>query len=201
MYKRQHVYDAHTGEDLLPKVREMVKEKGFLPQDAEQRDQSWLDTYGMVQTIMADFPEFLPNTYDPYYLYPDYKVSHLDPNFTRADEVMAGREKRVFTACAEVIKEGKLGDKFHAISDAHAEMMIKVAEAIAYNKNDRHILIVENNGAIANMQDDAMVEVCLLYTSRTVSSWTPEYYVLRETTEVRVYDLFYPISYTGQVFL
>ena len=27
---------------------------------------------------------------------------------------------------AEVIKEGKLGDKFHAISDAHAEMMIKV---------------------------------------------------------------------------
>ena len=36
---------------------------------------------------------------------------------------------------------------------------------------------------------------------RTVSSWTPEYYVLRETTEVRVYDLFYPISYTGQVFL
>ena len=37
--------------------------------------------------------------------------------------------------------------------------MIKVAEAIAYNKNSRHILIVENNGAIANMQDDAMVEV------------------------------------------
>ena len=47
---------AHTGEDLLPKVREMVKEKGFLPQDAEQRDQSWLDTYGMVQTIMVRFP-------------------------------------------------------------------------------------------------------------------------------------------------
>ena len=38
-------------------------------------------------------------------------------------------------------------------------MMIKVAEAIAYNKNSRHILIVENNGTIANMQDDAMVEV------------------------------------------
>ena len=57
------------------------------------------------------------------------------------------------------IKEGKLGDKFHAISDAHAEMMIKVAEAIAFNTLGRFILIVENNGAIANMQDDAMVEV------------------------------------------
>lgn len=154
-----HVYDAKTGEDLLPKIKELIAKNGFLPQDAEQRDQSWLDTYGMVQTIMADFPDYLPNTYDQYYLYPEYKASHLNPEFTRADEVMAGREKRVFTECAEVIKVGKLGDRFDAISDAHAEMMIKVAEAIAFNRNDRHILIVENQGAIANMQDDAMVEV------------------------------------------
>lgn len=154
-----HMYDVNTGEDLLPKIRQTIKEKGFLPQDAEQRDPSWLDTYGMVQTIMADFPEYLPNTYDQYYLYPEYKASHLNPDFTRADEVMAGREKRVFTECQQVIEAGSLGDKFHNISDAHAEMMIKVAEAIAFNKNDRHILIVENNGAIANMQDDAMVEV------------------------------------------
>lgn len=154
-----HMYDANTGEDLLPKLRAMIAENGFLPQDAEQRDQSWLDTYGMVQGMMDDFPEFLPNTYDQYYLYPDYKASHLNPDFTRADEVMAGREKRVFAECAEVIKEGKLGDKFDEISDAHAEMMINVAQAIAFNRNDKHILIVENNGAIANMQDDAMVEV------------------------------------------
>ena len=144
---------------MLPRIKELIKENGFLPQDAEQRDQSWLDTYGMVQTIMNDFPDYLPNTYDQYYLYPDYKASHLDPNFTRADEVMAGREARVFKECNEIIKEGKLGAKLENISDAHAEMMIKVAEAIAFNKNNRHILIVENNGAIANMQDDAMVEV------------------------------------------
>lgn len=154
-----HIYDKNTGEDLLPKVREIVKEKGFLPQDAEQRDQSWLDTYGFVQTMLEDFPDYLPNTYDGYYLYPEYKVSHLNPEYTRADEVMAGREKRVFTECAEIIKEGKLGDKFDSISDAHAEMMIKVAEAIAFNSNERFILIVENDGAIANMQKDAMVEV------------------------------------------
>ena len=152
-----NIYDIKTGEDLLPKLRELIKKNGFLPQDAEQRDQSWLDTYGMVETLMNDFPDFLPNTYDQYYLYPDYKAAHLDPNFTRADEVMAGREKRVFDECREVIAAGVLGDKFDDISDA--EMMINVAEAIAYNKNTRHILIVENNGAIANMQDDAMVEV------------------------------------------
>lgn len=154
-----HLYDKDTGEDLLPRLRELIHKNGFLPQDAEQRDKSWLETYGNVQMMMEDFPDYLPNTYDQYYLYPDYKVKHLDPNYTRANEVMDGREKRVFAECREVIAAGHLGDKFDEISDAHAEMMIKVAESIAYNKNDRHILIVENNGAIANMQDDAMVEV------------------------------------------
>lgn len=154
-----HMYDVHTGEDLLPQIRNRIAENGFLPQDAEQRDQSWLDTYGMVQTMMHDFPDYLPNTYNQYYLYPQYKAAHLNPHVTRADEVMAGREKRVFDECEQVIAEGKLGDRFHTISDAHAEMMIQVAESIAYNRNDRHIVIVENNGAIANMQNDAMVEV------------------------------------------
>src|SRR5699024_11287404 len=28
-----HVYNVHTGEDLLPKIRELVKERGFLHQD------------------------------------------------------------------------------------------------------------------------------------------------------------------------
>lgn len=198
-----HMYDKKTGEDLLPKIREIVKEKGFLPQDAEQRDQSWLDTYGFVQTMFEDFPDYLPNTYDGYYLYPDYKVSHLNPNFTRADEVMAGREARVFKECEEVIKEGKLGDKFHAISDAHAEMMIKVAEAIAYNTNGRFILIVENDGAIANMQKDAMVEVvCELGINgprpMRVGS-IPQFYlgllVQQVSSEKLLVDAFYEHSY------
>ena len=154
-----HIYDKATGEDLLPKLKELIKERGFLPQDAEQRDKSWLDTYGMVQTIMEDFPDYLPNTYDQYYLYPDYKVSPLDPNFTRADEVMANREKRVFNECREVIAAGTTEGKVKIESDAHAEMMIEVAQSIAYNQNRRYIIITENNGAINNMQDDAMVEV------------------------------------------
>lgn len=154
-----HIYDVNTGEDLLPKVKEKVKEKGFLPQDAEQRDASWLDTYGMVEKMLEDFPDYLHNTYNQYYLYPEYKFSKLNPNFTRADEVMAGREKRVFEECKTVIQNGTMGDHFDAISDAHAEMMIEVAISIAFNKNDRYILIVENNGAINNIQDDAMVEV------------------------------------------
>lgn len=154
-----HIYDKKTGEDLLPKLRQMIKENGFLPQDAEQRDQSWLDTYGMVQQLMDDFPDYLPNTYDQYYLYPDYKVSHLDPNYTRANEVMDHREKRVFTECREIVAAGTTEGRVNIHEDAHAEFMIEVAESIAFNKNNRYIIITENNGAIANMQDDAMVEV------------------------------------------
>lgn len=67
------------GEDLLPKVRQIVKEKGFLPQDAEQRDQSWLDTYGFVQTMLEDFPDYLPNTYDlDIICIQNIKASHLN---------------------------------------------------------------------------------------------------------------------------
>ena len=154
-----HIYDKKTGEDLLPRLREMIREKGFLPQDAEQRDKSWLDTYGMVQQLMDDFPDYLPNTYDQYYLYPEYKAAHLDPNYTRANEVMDNREKRVFSECRTIIEAGTTKGLVNIHEDAHAEFMIEVAESIAFNKNNRYIIITENNGAIANMQDDAMVEV------------------------------------------
>ena len=72
---------------------------------------------------------------------------------------MANREKRVFNECREVISAGTTEGKVKIESDAHAEMMIEVAQSIAYNQNRRYIIITENNGAINNMQDDAMVEV------------------------------------------
>nr|VXZ84757.1 Maltose-6'-phosphate glucosidase [Klebsiella pneumoniae] len=47
-----------------------------------------------MKDVFALDPTTLPNTYLKYYLYPDYEVAHSDPEFTRANEVMAGREKR-----------------------------------------------------------------------------------------------------------
>ncbi|WP_392562364.1 6-phospho-alpha-glucosidase [Orbus sturtevantii] len=154
-----HMYDKNSGEDLLPKIRELVKERGFLPQDAEQRDKSWLDTYGMVQQLMADFPDYLPNTYNQYYLYTNYKAKSLNPEFTRANEVMASREKRVFAECRHVIDAGTTKGLVNIHEDAHAEFMIEVAMSIAYNLNNRFIVIIENYGAINNLPDDGMVEV------------------------------------------
>jgi maltose-6'-phosphate glucosidase len=80
-------------------------------------------------------------------------------NKTRADEVIEGREKRAFGECHRCIDAGTTKGIVDIHSDAHAEMMIEVASAIAHNTGRRYIIITENNGLIDNMQDDAMVEV------------------------------------------
>jgi alpha-galactosidase/6-phospho-beta-glucosidase family protein len=81
------------GVDLAPIIKETILKNGFEPADKEERDQSWLDTYAMVKKILENYPEYLPNTYLQYYLYPEYKVSQLNPNYTRTNEIINGREK------------------------------------------------------------------------------------------------------------
>lgn len=153
-----HLYDK-DGNDLVPVIKDMVNKNGFIPVDAEQRDKSWLDTYAMVEQMLKDYPEYLPNTYLQYYYYPEYKAAKLDPNFTRANEVMNGREKRVFTECESVAKVGTAKGSAVVHNDAHGDMIVEVAESIAHNRNRQYIVIVPNNGLVANIQDDAMVEV------------------------------------------
>ena len=45
-----------------------------------------------------------PNSYFQYYLFGDDMVAHTDPNYTRADQVVDTREKRVFGECAHIAK-------------------------------------------------------------------------------------------------
>lgn len=156
-----HLYDRE-GKDLVPVIKDMVYRNGFIPVDAEQRDKSWLDTYAMVETMLKDYPEYLPNTYLQYYYYPEYKVAKQDPNYTRANEVMANREKRVFEDCRKIAEIGTAKDSKVVHNDAHGDMIVEVAEAIAHNRNRQYIVIVENNGLIENIQDDAMVEVAAI---------------------------------------
>ena len=153
-----NIYDEN-GNDIVPEIKKITKERGFLPADAEQRDQSWLDTYAMVEDMLVDFPDYLPNTYLQYYLYPEYKLKKLDPNFTRANEVMNGREKRVFEECTRIVENGTAKDSSVVHNDAHGDMIIEVAESIAHNRHKYFIVMVENNGLIENLPDDAMVEV------------------------------------------
>jgi len=155
------VKDKNTGHEYLDEIKEYVAENGYLTQvevDTQHMDESWQETHKKAKDLLAIEPRFLPNTYLKYYFYPQDEVEHADPSYTRANEVMDGREKTVFSAAQEIINKGT-AENNHFEIDSHASFIVDLARAIAFNTGERMLLIVENNGAIANFDDDAMVEV------------------------------------------
>lgn len=154
------IYDK-DGNDLMPKIRAHVKENGFadaLSETNQHVDASWRETFTKAKDVYALDPETIPNTYLKYYLYPDYVVEHSNPEYTRANEVMDGREKQVFGACRKIIENGTAkGGGFEA--DVHASYIVDLACAIAENTRERFLLIVPNEGAVENFDRTAMVEI------------------------------------------
>ena len=149
------------GHEYLPHIRDYVAEHGYLTQievDTQHTDASWQETHKKAKDLLAVDPRFLPNTYLQYYFYPDYVVGHSNPDYTRANEVIDGREKEVFSAARAIVEKGTAEGSGFAIG-SHAYFIVDLARAIAYNTHERMVMIVENNGAIANFDDDAMVEV------------------------------------------
>ncbi|WEG73478.1 6-phospho-alpha-glucosidase [Vagococcus intermedius] len=158
------------GNDLMPQIKEHVAKWGYGPAGEANdnpllEEASWMDTFLKAKDIYAVDPETLPNTYLKYYLFPDEIAAHSNPDFTRADEVMANREKNVFAECRRIATEGT-AENTTIEAGEHAEFIVQLAGALAYNTYERMLLIVENNGAIANVPNDAMVEVPCLVSKR-----------------------------------
>lgn len=149
------------GNDLMPQIKEHVAKYGYANTNADEGqhvDESWNDTFYKARDVYAVDPNTLPNTYLKYYLFPDYVVEHSDKEYTRANEVMNGREKFVFGECKKVIEnQSTEGCKLEI--DEHASYIVDLARAIAYNTQERMLLIVENNGAIENFDPTGMVEI------------------------------------------
>ena len=147
------------GNDLMPALKEKVAKVGYnVPIEGENTEASWNDTFTKAKDVFAIDPTTLPNTYLKYYFFPDYVVEHSNPNHTRANEVMEGREKFVFGECRAIAEKGTAKDsKLHV--DDHASYIVDLARAIAYDTKERMLLIVENDGAISNFDPTAMVEV------------------------------------------
>lgn len=148
------------GNDLMPRLREYVKEHGYdvYVQSAQHDDESWHETYRKVKDVYAIDTQTLPNTYLKYYLYPDYVVAHTDAEYTRANQVMDGREKEVFTAAQEIIEKGTADNCGFQVDD-HASYIVDLARALAFNTKQKMLLIVPNEGAIENFDPEAMVEI------------------------------------------
>ncbi|CAM3977657.1 6-phospho-alpha-glucosidase [Alkalicoccus chagannorensis] len=147
------------GNRLTDDIKNAITKEGFLPEDSEiVNDPSWIKTFKQVETMLHDFPDYLPNTYLQYYLYPGDMTAKEDISNTRARQVINGREKRVHEL-SDTLTANQTTEGADLEVDIHGCYMIRVAASLAYNTRDTFIVIVENNGIISNMPSDAMVEV------------------------------------------
>lgn len=148
------------GKDLMPQLKEHVAKYGYIVEkgDTQHIDASWNDTFAKAKDVYALDPSTLPNTYLKYYLFPDYVVEHSNIAYTRANEVMDGREKFVFRECRKVIENQSI-EGCSTYKDVHASYIVDLARAIAYNTHERMLLIVPNNGSIENFDHTGMVEI------------------------------------------
>ena len=150
------------GKDLMPDIRKHVLEKGYLVDGEDTEIDSWYETYEKAKDVAALDRYTLPNTYLKYYLFTDETANHMNPEHTRANEVMEGREREIFEAAKEIV-EKKTAENCGFKSDEHATYIVDLACAIAFHTQERMLLIVPNEGAIENFDSDAMVEIpCLV---------------------------------------
>ncbi|MFR4972271.1 MAG: hypothetical protein ACLUB2_02120 [Butyricicoccus pullicaecorum] len=81
----------------FPALRERVlsdEKVSLVNAEAEEKhDNYWGEMYQHVIEGFQAYPEFLPLVYISYYYFHNEIVSHMDPNYTRANYVLDVREK------------------------------------------------------------------------------------------------------------
>lgn len=147
------------GNDHTETLRTYLRDHDFKPFNAEQRSKSWLDTYVRVNKYMKFMDEYIPTTYLQYYMFPDEIVAESDPDYTRADESRDSREKEVFEICQKAVGRKDMEGMELLTNSVFGNLMVEVAESIAYDLNREFIVLVRNEGIIDNFEPDAIVEV------------------------------------------
>lgn len=147
------------GNDWFNTLREYLRDHDFKPFNAEQRSQSWLDTYVRVNKYMKLIDEYIPTTYLQYYMFPEEIVAESDPAYTRADESRDSREKEVFELCAAAAGRTDMDGIEMMTNSVFGSLMVEVAESIAYDLDNEFIVLVRNEGIIDNFEPEAIVEV------------------------------------------
>lgn len=142
----------------MPDLLEDLKTKKLREPEHHRGDPFWASAYGMMNTMVQNFPDHIPNNYLEYYLYPDVVLENTNPDYTRANAVMDGREKEIKDTARRILEK----DENHNLNydfGAHGEYIVDISLSILNNLNKRFMLIVENQGAIPNLRKDAVVEV------------------------------------------
>jgi Family 4 glycosyl hydrolase C-terminal domain./Family 4 glycosyl hydrolase. len=149
------IYDISEGRDIMPDIIEKIRKYGL---NVEGLDPSWAKTYRRMRHMLENFPEQIPNNYLEYYLYSDLVVEQANPNYTRANEIMDGRLKKI-KETVRMIQNNESLENVDYVSDEHGQYIVDIAVSIRNNLNRRFMLIVPNHGAIPNLREDAVVEV------------------------------------------
>lgn len=148
-----------NGKDYFQELKDYLTNHDFKPYNAEQRAKSWLDTYVRVNKYMKFFNEYIPTTYLQYYFFPEEIVAESDPHYTRADESRDTREREVFEHCKKYNDKNIITKDEMLTNSVFGNLMVEVAESIAYDLNNEFIVMVKNNDIITNFEKDAIVEV------------------------------------------
>jgi maltose-6'-phosphate glucosidase len=161
-----NIYDR-SGKNLTNEIKQKILTEGLQPESEIADDPSWVATFKQAEQTLRDFPEFIPNTYLQYYLYPKKMAEKEEPKYTRASQVINGRAKKLFEMCDRIAdKKSLVGEELGG--DVHGVYMVKIAESLAYNKNEKYIVMTQNNGTIPNIPEEAIIEVSAVITSNGV---------------------------------
>lgn len=151
----KEIYDTKLKRDVMPEIIEKIISEGF---DVSEEDPDWAKTWISYSHLVEMFPDRLPNNYLEYYLFPNMIVEAADINYTRANQIMDGRYKKI-KEVSNAIRNNPDLEEIDYDSTSHGQYIVDIAASILHDKNDRFMLIVPNKGAIPNLRDDAVVEV------------------------------------------
>lgn len=151
----KEIYDTKLKRDVMPEIIQKIINEGF---DVSEEDPDWAKTWISYSHLVEMFPDRLPNNYLEYYLFPNMIVESADINYTRANQIMDGRYKKI-KEVSNAIRNNPDLEEIDYDSTSHGQYIVDIAASILHDKNDRFMLIVPNKGAIPNLRDDAVVEV------------------------------------------
>ncbi|RHW51393.1 6-phospho-alpha-glucosidase [Bombilactobacillus bombi] len=151
------IFDKSLGRDVMPEIIQKLKKEPMKVASFNAKDPSWQDAWNMLTKNLQLFPDYLPNNYLEYYLFPDIVVNNSNPNYTRANQVMDGRLKETKELAAQI--RSNHFDDIHFDFGEHGNYIVDMAASIFNDSHERFMLIVPNVGAIPNLRADSVVEI------------------------------------------
>lgn len=149
------IYDVKKEKNIIPEIIDKILNQGL---NVDGEEKSWAKTWQNYKRLLEYFPNTLPNNYLEYYLFSEQIVEESNKEYTRANEIMDGRLKKIKVTASEIRENPNVGDIGYD-SSSHGNYIVDIASSIINNKNDRFMIIVPNNGAIKNLRSDVVVEI------------------------------------------